>query len=151
MAKSRDTYSKKDREKQRVKKKQEKLEKMKDRKSNKEKGKSLEDMMAYIDENGNLSDKPIDPRKKMVFRQEDMQVSVPKLEDRPAAEPRKGMVAFFNDHKGFGFINDLDTRERIFVHANELSSPVKENDKVTYEVVKGPKGLSAVNVRPIQL
>lgn len=146
MARSQDTFSKREREKQRVKKQQEKLEKMKERKSNKEKGKSLEDMMAYLDENGNLTDKPVDPGKKKLFRQEDIQVSVPKLEERPADVPRVGMIAFFNDHKGFGFINDLDTRERIFVHANELSSPVKENDKVTYEVVKGPKGLSAVNV-----
>jgi cold shock CspA family protein len=150
MPKSQASSSKRDREKQRVKKQQEKMEKMKERKSNKEKGKSLDDMMAYLDENGNLTDKPVDPRKKKVFRQEDMQVSVPKLEDRPIEEPRKGIIAFFNDHKGFGFINDLDTRERIFVHANELSSPVKENDKVTYEVMKGPKGLSAVNVQPLR-
>lgn len=146
MSKSQDTFSKREREKQRIKKQQEKQEKMKERKTNKEKGKSLEDMMAYLDENGNLTSTPVDPRKKKVFNQEDIAVSVPKLEDRPPDAPRTGVVAFFNDHKGFGFINDLETRERIFVHVNELSAPIKENDKVTYLVEKGPKGPIAVNV-----
>jgi cold shock CspA family protein len=146
MARSQDTFSKREREKQQKKKQQEKLEKMKERKSNKEKGKSLEDMMVYLDENGNLSDTPPDPRKKKTFRQQDMQVSVPKLEDRKPDEPRRGTVAFFNTQKGFGFINDAENGERIFVHVNELSSPIQENDKVTFLVGNGPKGLIAMDV-----
>jgi hypothetical protein len=63
MASSQDTFAKREREKQRIKKQQEKLEKMKERKTNKEKPKSLEDMMVYLDENGNLSKTPPDPRK----------------------------------------------------------------------------------------
>lgn len=145
MARSQETFSKREREKQRIKKQQDKQDKRKERKANKEKGKPLEDMMAYLDENGNLTNTPADPRKKKVFRQEDIQVSIPKLEEQPD-EPRTGIVAFFNDQKGFGFINDLETRERIFVHANELSSPIKENDKVTFKVERGPKGLSATDV-----
>lgn len=149
MARSQETFSKREREKQRIKKQQDKQDKRKERKANKEKGKPLEDMMAYLDENGNLTNTPADPRKKKVFRQEDIQVSIPKLEEQPD-EPRTGMVAFFNDQKGFGFINDLETRERIFVHANELSSPIKENDKVTFKVERGPKGLSATDVMLIK-
>jgi cold shock CspA family protein len=149
MARSQDTFSKREREKQRVKKQQDKREKMKERKAN-EKSKSLQDMMAYLDENGNLTDKPPDPRKMKTFRQEDIHISVPKGNEREAEIPRTGIVAFFNDQKGFGFINDSETRERIFVHANELSEPIQENDKVTFLMQKGPKGLMATNVTLIK-
>jgi len=146
MAKSQETMSKKEREKQKKRKAQDKQEKMMDRKNNK-KSTKLEDMMAYLDENGNLTDKPpIDFRKKKVFRQEDIQVSVPRLEERPQDELRTGIVTFFNDHKGFGFINDAETRERIFFHVNDLAAPVVENNKVTFRVEKSPKGLVAMDV-----
>jgi cold shock CspA family protein len=149
MASSQDTFAKREREKQRIKKQQEKLEKMKERKTNKEKGKSLEDMMVYLDENGNLSKTPPDPRKKKIFLQQDMQVSVPRLEDRKPDEPMKGSVAFFNNEKGFGFIN-AENGERIFVHANELNAPIQENDKVTFVLGSGPKGLLATDVKLIK-
>lgn len=149
MARSQETFTKREREKQRIKKQQEKAEKMKERKAN-GKSKSLEDMMAYLDENGNLTNTPPDPKKKKIFRQEDMQVSVPKQEDRPADVPRKGIVTFFNTQKGFGFINDAETRERIFVHANDLEAPVMENDRVTFFVQQSPKGLVAVNVTVVK-
>lgn len=149
MGKSQETFSKREREKQRVKKQQDKIEKRKERKTN-EKSKSLEDMMAYLDENGNLTNTPPDPKKMKTFRQEDMQVSVPKLADRPVDVPRKGTVTFFNTQKGFGFINDAETRERIFVHVNDLSSPVNENDKVTFFTERSPKGLVAVNVTVVK-
>jgi len=145
MARSQDTFSKREREKQRVKKQQDKRDKMKERKAN-EKGKNLEDMMAYLDENGNLTDTPPDPKKKKIFRVEDMHISVPKGNEREPEAPRRGTVAFFNTQKGFGFINDADSRERIFVHANELSEPIQENDKVTFLVQSGPKGPVATNV-----
>ena len=147
MGKSQETFSKKEREKKKVKKRLDKEEKMESRKSSAKKGKSLEDMMAYLDENGNISATPPDPRKKKVFKLEDMEIGTPKLEEREAVNTlRNGIVAFFNDDKGFGFINDLETRERVFVHVNQLSSRIKENDKVTFEVQMGPKGASAVNV-----
>jgi cold shock CspA family protein len=149
MARSQDTFAKREREKQRIKKQQDKREKMKERKAN-EKSKSLEDMMAYLDENGNLTDTPPDPKKKKIFRPEDIDVSVPKLEDRKTEEPRKGTVAFFNTQKGFGFINDAQTRERIFVHANDLSAPIQENDKVTFLVQQSPKGPVAIHVNVVK-
>jgi cold shock CspA family protein len=103
-------------------------------------------MMAYLDENGNLTDRPPDPKKIKTFRQEDMQISIPKQEDRVPDQPKRGTVSFFNTQKGFGFIVDDETRERIFVHANDLSTAIQENDKVTFFVQKGPKGLMATEV-----
>jgi cold shock CspA family protein len=150
MAKSQDTFSKKEREKQRKRKQQDKQEKMKERKNNNNKGKSLEDMIAYIDENGNLSDTPPDPRKKKIYVQEEIQINVPRLDERPEEALRTGVVTFFNDLKGFGFINDAQTRERIFFHVNDLAGPVKENDKVTFSAGKSPKGPVATNVTVIK-
>jgi len=145
MAKSKETFGKKEKEKKRLKHRQDKQEKMEERKANTKKGKSLDDMMAYIDENGNLSATPPDPRKKVVFKQEDMNTGVPvHAKEDPI---REGVITFFNDEKGYGFIKDLKTQESIFVHMNQLSEPVKENNRVTFEVEQGPKGLSALNVK----
>ena len=148
MGKSGETFNKKEKEKKRAKQKKDKAEKMEERKATAKKGKSLDEMMAYIDENGNISSTPPDPNKRKVFKQEDMQIGVPKHvpgeEDNPI---RTGVVAFFNDEKGFGFINDLQTQERVFVHANNLSEQIKEGNRVNFEVEMGPKGPSAVNVK----
>ena len=148
MGKSKETFNKKEKEKKRAKQKKDKAEKMEERKANAKKGKSLDDMMAYIDENGNISSTPPDPNKRKVFKQEDMQIGVPKhIPGEDENSVRTGVVAFFNDEKGFGFINDLQTQERVFVHANNLSEPLKEGNRVNFEVEMGPKGPSAVNVK----
>ena len=149
MAKSRESFGKKDKEKNKMKQRQEKREKMQERKANASKGKSLEDMMAYIDENGNISSTPPDPSRMKEFKQEDMQISTPKYVEGEIETVRTGTVTFFNDTKGFGFIKDSQTQESIFVHVNQLSEPIKERDKVNFEVESGPRGLSAVNVKKI--
>src|SRR5215217_5885682 len=134
MGKSQETFAKKEKEKKKLKQRQDKAEKMEERKANGKKGKSLEDMMAYLDENGNLSSTPPDPGKKKVFKQEDMQIGVPKQVPLSADELiRTGVVTFFNDTKGFGFIKDSISQESVFVHVNQLSEPIKENDKVSFE------------------
>ncbi len=148
MARSQETFSKKENEKKRIKRKQDKQEKKEERKANSNKGKTLEDMLAYIDENGNLSATPPDPRKKKIVNSEDMQISTPRQTPTdPADLIRSGTITHFNDAKGYGFIRDGQTQESVFVHINALSGPVKETDKVTFEVEMGPKGANAVNVR----
>ena len=149
MGRSQETFNKKENEKKRAKKKQDKEQKKEERKANAAKGQSLDDMMAYVDENGNISSTPPDPtKKKKVINQEDIQIGVPKQEDlAPVDIVRKGTVTFFNDSKGYGFIKDHDTQESIFVHVNGLTNPIKENDKVTFEVEMGQKGPTAVKVK----
>lgn len=143
-----DTWNKKEREKKRQQAKKEKAEKKLERKENNSKGKGLEDMMAYIDEYGNISSTPPDPRKKIKVKAEDIEISVPKQQDAdPADLLRTGVITFFNESKGYGFIRDSITQESIFVHINSLLTEVEEKSKVVFEVEKGPKGLSAVNVR----
>ncbi len=143
-----ETMGKKEKEKKKLKKRQDKEEKKQDRKSNNNKGKSLNDMMAYIDENGNISATPPDPGKRKVINHEDIQLGAAKREEvDPADLIRKGVVTFFNDAKGYGFINDLKSQESVFVHINKLLEAIKEGDKVIFETEMGPKGLSATKVK----
>lgn len=60
---------------------------------------------------------------------------------------QEGTVKFFNASKGFGFITPTNGGADIFVHVSGLTSDIYENDKVTFEVQNGKKGLNAVNVR----
>ena len=147
MSKSKETFNKKEKEKKRLKKKQEKQEKMQERKANAEKGKSLDAMMAYVDENGNLSSTPPDPKKRKVFNHEDMNTGVPVRIEEDIE--RQGVADFFNDAKGFGFIKDAVTKQSVFVHINQLSEPIKENDRVSFQMERGPKGMNAVQVKKL--
>jgi CspA family cold shock protein len=59
-----------------------------------------------------------------------------------------GVVKFFNESKGFGFIVDDETKKDIFVHITGLNGQtIRENDQVSYEIVDGKKGLNAENVQ----
>lgn len=147
MGRSTETFNKKEREKARQKKSKEKKERAEERKANAGKGKSLEDMMAYIDEYGNITSTPPDPSRKLKVNAEDIQVGVARQTDIPADTVRNGVVSFFNESKGYGFIKDLQTQESIFVHINALTEPLKENNMVTFETEQGQKGLSAINVK----
>ena len=61
----------------------------------------------------------------------------------------EGTVKFFNESKGFGFIQPSTGEKDIFVHVSGLQDDIRENDKVSYDVENGKKGLNAVNVRVI--
>lgn len=58
-----------------------------------------------------------------------------------------GTVKFFNDSKGFGFIKDQDSDKEYFVHVTGLVDEIRENDRVTFDLKEGKKGLNAVNVK----
>lgn len=150
MARAQETFSKKENEKKRLKKKNDKEEKRKERQANATSGQSLEDMLAYVDEDGNITATPPDPtRKRKEISVESIQIGVPKQEDRePEDTLRTGTVSFFNDSKGYGFIKDQASQESIFVHANALGGlTLKEGNKVTFEVEPGMKGPTAVRVK----
>jgi len=149
MAKSQQTFNKKEREIKRKKKRQEKLERQRMRKELKAQSgkKTFEEQLSYLDENGNLTDAPPDPAKKFEVKAEDINLSVPHQKHGPMTGASKGKVKFFNDEKGYGFIIDATTKESLFVHIKDLEQEVKQDDKVTYEIQKGPKGFIAVNVK----
>ena len=142
-----ETWNKKEREKKKQQNKREKKERMQERKDNPA-AKSMDDMMAYIDENGNISDTPPDPKKVRKIKLEDIEIGVPRQgEMDPTDLIRTGTVTFFNGEKGYGFIKDAETKESVFVHVNSLKDPVQENSKVIFEIEMGPKGANAVNVK----
>src|SRR3954464_1860984 len=117
MARSQQTTGKKDREKKKQRQRKEKEEKREARKATK--GKSHDDMIAYVDEFGQFSATP--PEKKNAIKLEDIQIGIPKQEDMPPVDPiRKGIVTFFNDSKGYGFIKDIETQQSIFVHVSAV-------------------------------
>ena len=146
-----ETWNKKEREKKKQQAKKEKAERKLERKENSKDGNNLDNMLAYLDENGNLSSKPPDPKKRIEVKLEDIEIGVPKHEPvNPEDLIRKGVVTFFNDAKGYGFIKDIETQESVFVHINSLTEEIKENNKVTFEVQMGPKGANAVNVQLVK-
>lgn len=143
-----DNWKKKERENKKQQSKKSKEEKKLFRKDNRKDGNDLDSMIAYIDENGNLSSKPPDPSKKKILNVEDIVIGVPKQRELSADELiRKGKVSFFNGAKGYGFIKDDESGESIFVHATSLTEKINENDKVTFEIGSGPKGPVAVNIK----
>jgi cold shock CspA family protein len=149
MAKSKETFNKREKEKKRLKQKQEKREKMEERKANAGRGKSLDEMMAYIDEHGNITSTPPDPRMKKVFSADEIEIGVPRRTDEADDAINEGTVSYFNESKGFGFILDSAGGERLFFHVNQLQERISENDKVTYDIEKGAKGLNAVNIKKL--
>lgn len=147
MGRSQDSFNKRENEKKRQKKKKDKLQKKEERKANTDKTKDFDDMIAYVDEFGNITDTPPDPKQKEKIKAEDIVVGVPKQEPiDPADLIRNGVVTYFNQSKGYGFIKDLDSQESIFFHVNGLLDEVQERDKVTFETETGQKGLNAIKV-----
>lgn len=150
MARSQESYNKKEVRNKKEKKRKEKVQK---RLARKDQDKSnFDDMIAYVDENGMITSTPPDPlKKKEEIDHETIEISIPKSVDTAQSnEPRKGIVTFFNQSKGFGFIRDMETKQSIFVHANNLREQIIENNMVTFEIDKGPKGLIAVDVQIIR-
>lgn len=60
---------------------------------------------------------------------------------------RKGVVKFFNESRGFGFIQEQETEKEYFVHVSGLIDEISENDEVAFDITEGRKGLNAVNVK----
>ena len=147
MGRAQETFNKKE-----VKNKKEKKRKEKEKKRliKKETGKksSFDDIIAYVDEYGKLSSTPPDPSKKINVEANGIELSATKNEPlQKNFLVRKGVVTFFNDSKGFGFIRDMESKQSVFVHANNLEEQIKENNIVVFEIGKGPKGPTALKVK----
>jgi cold shock CspA family protein len=145
MGRSQESFNKKEVRSRKEKKRKEKEKKRLARKDS-EKKSSLDDMIAYVDADGNITSVPPDPSKTEEIKLEDIEVSVPQREDVPLDPIRKGVVTFFNESKGFGFIRDLETNESVFVHVNDILEAISEGDRVSFELTKGQKGPAAIQV-----
>ena len=139
-----DTYSKKEREKKKALKRKEKELKREAKKDSESSG-NLEDMMAYVDENGVIRDTPPDPTKKKEVKAKNIELGVPKREKEEIDPILEGTIIYFDDSKGYGFIKSPDD-ENIFVHHSNINGEPTQGKKVTFEKEKGPKGWVAVRV-----
>lgn len=146
MAKSQETFNKKEKEKLRQKKREDKLKKKEERKAGG--SSSFDDMIAYVDENGNLSATPPDPSKKKKVIAANIEIGIPTREEGEVVNPiHTGIVTFFDTSKGYGFIKDRDTQESYFSHINGHLEAIAERDTVSYRIEKGTKGWNAVDVK----
>ncbi|NNE55108.1 MAG: cold shock domain-containing protein [Flavobacteriales bacterium] len=149
MGRSQETFGKKEREKKKAKKRKEKLARREERKENNTKGEGFDSMIAYVDEYGNTHETPPDPAERDEISAEDIVLGVPKKVKGENDKLKKGKVAFFDDTKGYGFIRERETQEKYFVHVTGLLQEIGENDNVTFELEKGPRGMNCVKVKKI--
>lgn len=148
MAKSQQTFNKLEKEKKRLKKREDKRKKMLARKEAKANGEYVVNEFVYVDYNGNFTDTPPDPAEKERINAENIVVGVPKKEEVKTSG-FIGKVNFFDHSKGFGFIIDPETQEKYFVHVSECLDEISEGDKVQFDIIKGAKGLNASKVKKI--
>jgi len=149
MGRSQQTFSKIEKEKKRLKKREEKRKKMEARKLAREENGSAGIPLAYVDHNGNLTDIPPDPTMKVKVKAKNIEISIPKKDDSELeSDPlRNGKVSFFDGSKGYGFIVDTVTNEKHFFHISGMIDKVSENDKVSFELENGLRGMNAVKVK----
>ena len=143
------TFEKRDKEKKRQQKQEEKKRRKEERKANSPGG-GLEGMMAYLDENGQITSTPPDPNKvRKPIDASEIELGVPKRVEVEMPAEHIGKVDFFDTSKGFGFIKEDGTQERYFVHVSGLLDDVAEGTKVSFELERGQKGMNAVRVKKV--
>ncbi|SEK26087.1 cold shock domain-containing protein [Parapedobacter koreensis] len=153
MAKSQETFNKKERAKKKLQKRKEKEQRREEKKQEPSgRGKQFDDMIAYVDENGNLSSTPPDPKKAKEVALEDIVIDIPRAAPADPDALPTGVVSYFDTSKGYGFITNSTSQERIFVHVKSLADPevtLAAGDKVEYTATKGPRGWQAESVRKL--
>ena len=147
MAKS-NSYNKREIEKNKQQKRKEKRQRKEERKNNPTS--TFDDMIAYVDENGMITDTPPDETKVEEIEMEDIEISVPKKEEVDENQDLTGRVEFFDEKKGFGFIKDLTSVNKYFFHISNSDPEIKENKQVTFKLERNSKGLSAIEVKIIK-
>ncbi len=141
------SFGKKENEK---KKQAKRLEKQK-RKEERQAGgtSSHDDMIAYVDEFGNIVDTPPEERAREEVNLEDIAIATPKKEEIET-EPLKGRVEYFDSNKGYGFIKDAASGEKYFFHISAAPAGIAEGNTVTFELERGTRGMNAVRIAVIK-
>lgn len=146
MGRSQESFNKKEIRKKNEKKR---LEKEKRKLKKKESGKqSLDDMIAYVDENGVITDTPPDPTKKKEVDVESIEIQTPKKEEvEEQTTNLKGKVTKYDHSKRYGFIALQDSNDSVFFHYNDCIDEVDYGDKVIFDIEQGHNGLKAKDVK----
>jgi len=133
MARSQLTFKKKETAKKKQQKKQEKQQRREQNKLNNDKGKTLEEMFAYVDEFGNISDTP--PTQPYKFKEEDL---LPPSD--PEDEYLYGKVSYYNETGHYGFIRDNESRETVYFNDRLAGTVLELNQKVKYKYTRSKQG-----------
>ena len=137
------SFNKKELEKRKEQKRKEKQQRKEERKAGG--SKSFDDMIAYVDENGVITNTPPDPDKKEEVDLDNIVVSTPKKEEVEEIA-LNGRVEHFNPDKGYGFIKNLSGVNKYFFHVSNAPANIAEGRMVTFELERGERGMNAVNV-----
>src|SRR5690606_5368365 len=127
-----------------LKKKQDKTARREDRKINNNKGKTLDDMIVYVDVNGNFTSVP--PH--LQNREEDLAKAKKSMNEAMVNEDTvfTGVVTYLSE-KGYGFITEDKTGENVFFHQGQLNQPVNKHDKISYRKESTLKGNRAIDIK----
>lgn len=139
------SFGKRENEKKRQAKRLDKQKRKEERKAG---GKaSLDEMFAWVDEDGNLTSTPPEEREKRKsnIKLEDVEIATPKKE-KEEIQPLKGRVEHFNESKGYGFIKDTSSTEKYFFHISSAPDGIKEGNMVNFELERGTRGINAVKI-----
>ena len=143
-----DSFSKKENIKKKLQKQKEKAMRREERKDSNDKGKTLDDMIMYVDANGQLTSTPPEKRDENdEFNLDDIQLGAAPIEAEEVV--KSGIVTFLSD-KGYGFITQENSKDNIFFHSNNCTELVKKGNKVSFEIERSPKGLVAVDIKVIR-
>jgi|LAHS01.1.fsa_nt_gb cold shock CspA family protein len=137
------SFNKKEVEKKKALKKRDKQKRKEERRANGTS--SFDDMIAYVDENGNICDTPPEVSAHEEIDPSTIQVSTPRREESEEEQPT-GRVDFFDERKGFGFII-ADNIDRVFFHISNAPDDIKIGDKVTFDLTHDERGMCALNVQ----
>ena len=142
-----DSFSKKENFKKKLQKQKEKAIRREDRKNSNDKGKSLDDMIMYVDANGQLTSTPPDNSNKNDIDLNNIQLGAAPIQEE---DPIKSSIVTFFSEKGYGFITEDNSKENVFFHSNNCIDIIKKGNKVSFEKERSPKGFSAINIKIIR-
>lgn len=148
MGKSKESSGKKDVKTKQLKKRKDK-EKRREEKKVKSKKNSFDEMLAWVDENGQICSSPPDITKNLEVKVENIDISTPKGGIIKESVLFKGRINNFDESKGYGFISGPHLNKSVFVHVTDCIDEIKAGYKVVFETEMGAKGLKAVNVKRI--
>ncbi len=138
-----ESFTKKEYTKKKIKKLKDKQLRREDRKDNNNKGKTLDDMIVYVDVNGHFTEVP--PH----LQNRDADLAKAKKAQESAARHNDdftGIVTYLSE-KGFGFITEDETGENVFFHVGQLSQTIEKHNKVSYKKELTPRGYQAIEVK----
>ena len=139
-----DSLFKKENNKKKIQKQQEKALRREERKTQNNKGKSLEEMFSYVDAYGNITDTK--PTEKLEVDASEIDILPPTVEENPL---KTGVISFLSE-KGYGFITESESKENLFFHQTNCSGTISKGNKVSFNKEKTSRGYSAINIQIIK-